>query len=89
MTYNTRQKYNEWEFVYDPRKDPMMTQQGVAGQQGRVPGPGGVNTGGANPGGINPGGTNPGGINPGGINPGGTNPGGGSPFNPTPTPRRP
>jgi hypothetical protein len=32
MTYNTRQKYNEWEFVYDPRKDPTMARQGVAGQ---------------------------------------------------------
>jgi type II secretory pathway pseudopilin PulG len=36
LVYNTRQKYNEWEFVYDPRKDPLMTAQGAAAQ-----GPGG------------------------------------------------
>jgi type II secretory pathway pseudopilin PulG len=55
MTYNTRQKYNEWEFVYDPRKDPMMAQQGLAGQPARtgpVAGPGGTSPGG--PGGLTP-----------------------------------
>lgn len=44
MTYNQRQKYNEWEFIYDPRKDPLMMAQGAAvrGQPGQPgqPGPG-------------------------------------------------
>jgi hypothetical protein len=71
MTYNTRQKYNEWEFVYDPRKDPTMTQQGVAGQAarpGQTPtGPGGL------PGATTPGfGTTPGSSTPGGLNPPGS-----------------
>ena len=38
--YNGRQKYNEWEFVYDFRRDPVLmnqAQQGIPGQTG-VPG---------------------------------------------------
>ncbi len=40
--YNERTKYNEWEFVYDPRKDmtnPMMAgpQLGVQPQPGNSP----------------------------------------------------
>jgi type II secretory pathway pseudopilin PulG len=40
MVYNTRQKYNEWEFVYDPRKDPLMTPQAGAVQPGQTGLPG-------------------------------------------------
>lgn len=65
LTYNTRQKYNEWEFVYDPRKDPTMAQQGVAGQPGRPGQP-------AGPGGLPPGSLPPGSTPPGGLNPPGT-----------------
>jgi len=36
MVYNERTKYNEWEFVYDIRKDPVKT-----AQLGMVPTPGG------------------------------------------------
>jgi type II secretory pathway pseudopilin PulG len=45
MVYNTRQKYNEWEFIYDPRKDPLMmagtaAQPGQTGQPGQAGQPG-------------------------------------------------
>ena len=29
--YNERQKYDEWEFVYDPQKDPRNKTQGPGG----------------------------------------------------------
>jgi hypothetical protein len=35
--YNERQKYNEWEFVYDPRKDKRRLQQ-MPGQPANQPG---------------------------------------------------
>lgn len=40
MVYNERSKYNEWEFIYDFRKDPVrMRQLGVApGGAGQLPG---------------------------------------------------
>lgn len=41
-TYNDRSKYNEWEFVYDPRKD--KTNPMGAYSQGVPPGPPGMNT---------------------------------------------
>ena len=37
MIYKTKQKYNEWEFVYDPRADQMQGGSlggGYTGQQG-------------------------------------------------------
>jgi type II secretory pathway pseudopilin PulG len=34
--YNGRQKYNEWEFVYDFRKDPLMMGQAGAGGTGQT-----------------------------------------------------
>lgn len=34
--YNGRQQYNEWEFVYDFRRDPLLQQQGQQGVPGQV-----------------------------------------------------
>lgn len=33
--FNGRQKYNEWEFVYDFRRDPVLQQQGQQGVPGQ------------------------------------------------------
>lgn len=38
--YNGRQKYNEWEFVYDFRRDPVLQQQGQQGVPGQTGLPG-------------------------------------------------
>jgi hypothetical protein len=75
--YNDRTKYNEWEFLYDPRTDRFAMAAGQMGQTGSGAGPqGGGSPGGA---GLNPS-TGPGGLTP----PGGMGPGGR-----TPTPRIP
>jgi hypothetical protein len=66
--YNERQKYNEWEFVYDMKKDKRLM-----GQQGA---PGGMN----GPGGTQPGGPGLPPNNPTGSGLGGSGFGGGSSF---------
>ncbi len=84
--YNGRQKYNEWEFVYDFRRDPLMMGQagaGVPGQPGQpgqpqVPQPGQPGF----PGGF---GTQP----PGGFGPGGQGQPQRPPQSPFPPPPRP
>ena len=36
--YNDRSKYNEWEFIYDPRQDRTARQASSTNQQNRMPG---------------------------------------------------
>ncbi|MGC8794281.1 MAG: hypothetical protein ACP5U2_12910, partial [Bryobacteraceae bacterium] len=55
MVYNERNKYNEWEFVYDFRKDPLRM-----GRMGLAPGQPGATTGTQQPGATGPGTTTPG-----------------------------
>lgn len=73
--YNEREKYDEWEFVYDPKKDKRlaMQQRGLqgGGAQGNQPG---------RPLGGGPGGGGPGGVGPGGVGPGANGPAGSGGF---------
>ena len=92
--YNDRSKYNEWEFIYDPRQDRTASQASMMNQQNRgptTPGTSGSLPG--QPGTNNPGRGGPQGPGPGyppGMNgPGGPNFGGqqGFGFGGTPQPQ--